>query len=220
MAASFQHRGFSLVEILITLSIMGVVAVFAIPKVLDSGNNSTSNSAKQTTMAREVAFMILNAYEQYKAANVTVPTTMRAADLTPYMNYVSVLPPGTQLDSHAGTGGIASSCAGGTASQNGVCLRLHNGGALFANTTAQFGSAINPLTPNSRVTFRFDPNATYEGAVNDASGMGIQLILYYDGVIRTTAKMRPNTKTTIISDGSTFITSSVGNEDPSWFTGF
>ncbi|WP_303674400.1 type II secretion system protein [Vampirovibrio chlorellavorus] len=217
MVATHQPRGFSLVEILITLAIMGVVATFAIPKVLDSRNSNTNLSARQTTMAREVAFMIMNAYEQYKAANNTVPANLKASDLTPYMNYVSVLPTTTQLDSHANTGGIISTCTGGTgSSQIGVCLRLHNGGALWAGSSTHFGGT----TPRNVVFFRFDPNATYEGAVNDAPGMGMQMALYYDGSIRSRRQLKSATTYYHIPSNSYPVDGSVATADPSWFTGF
>jgi prepilin-type N-terminal cleavage/methylation domain-containing protein len=217
MAGNHQHRGFSLVEILITLSILGVVAAFSIPKVLDSTSNGARNSAKQTTMAREVAFMIMNAYEQYKAVNATVPANLKASDLTPYMNYVSVLPTTTQLDSHANIGGIVSTCTGGTgSSQMGVCLRLHNGGALWVGSSIHFGGT----TPRNVLFFRFDPNAQYEGTVADAPGMGMQMGLYYDGTIRSRAQLKTGTTYYHIPSNSYPVDGPVANANPSWFTGF
>lgn len=220
MVTVSSRNGFSLAELLITVAIVGVVAAFTVPKVLDSTNSSTSLSAKQTAMAREAAFMILSAYEQYKAVNGTIPESLRASDLTPYMNYAAVLPASTQLDAHANTGGTISTCnATNNTSQDGVCLSLHNGAALWADTLNRF-AAPNSLNNRSVVYFRFDPNARYDGG-NDGPGMAMQIALYPDGVIRSRANLRSNsTYVAVICVACSQTENSAGNEDPNWFTGF
>jgi prepilin-type N-terminal cleavage/methylation domain-containing protein len=209
-----SKSGFSIAEILICLVLVGVLSAMTVPMLLKG--TQTDQASKYNSMAKNVAFMITTAYERYKIANGSVPSTLKADDLMAYMNYVSKLPTTQQLDVHA-TAATYSSCAGGTAgNQPGNCYKLHNGAALWADTASYFGGT----TTSNAIYFRFDPNATYDGAVSDAPGMGMQLALYYDGYIKTRATLRPSTAYYNITSGALKYESSAGTEDPSWFQGF
>ena len=54
-------RGFTLAELLIALAILGVIATFTIPKILDSGTDS-----KRNAIAKEIAATVSGAYQNYK----------------------------------------------------------------------------------------------------------------------------------------------------------
>jgi prepilin-type N-terminal cleavage/methylation domain-containing protein len=206
--------GFSIAEVLICVALIGILAAFTVPPILKGTN--TDQTSKYNAMVKGVAVMISTAYERYKAANGgAVPTTMTADNLMPYMSYSSNMASTQQLDTHAGDGGIASNCTPSNGNQPGNCYGLHNGGALWSDTNSNFGGS----TTLNVIYFRFDPNAKYDGVVNDAPGMAIQLALYYDGYVKTRGTLRTNSTYYSFSSG-TQVENSVGNEDPGWFTGF
>jgi len=190
------QRGFSLVELLITLAIMGVLMAVTVPTILQA--QGSTQSSKYSSISKDTAFMIMNAYEQYRQANAAVATNTTPAVLSSYMNFVSVDTSTAQLvDGHPSTG--VNACAASR-----PCLKLHNGGVL------QLGlNSFNGNTTLNVIEFRFDPDGVYTG--NQDS---IQFELYYDGTLKT----RGNAKTNSTHSSATF--SGNSSYDPSWFTGF
>ena len=79
-----KQSGFTLAELLIALAILGVIATFTIPKVLESGSTSQWNA-----MGKEVASMISGAHQQHKLQGLLSTNTL-SGDLTQHMNYVAV----------------------------------------------------------------------------------------------------------------------------------
>jgi prepilin-type N-terminal cleavage/methylation domain-containing protein len=196
-----QAQGFSLAEVLITLIILGIIAAFAIPSLFQTPNSTLAN--RQTTRASSIAFMILNAYERYRSENATVPTTMSATHLTPYMNYVSVDTSGANVDQHPTA--LSRACNGTT-----PCLNLHSGGKLLLWNEQFAGSSTTHC-----IQFLFDPDGAYSGSSADSSGKSVQFQLYYDGTIRSRGTAKTNSCNSI--------TCGFGPNsalDPSWFTGF
>lgn len=77
-----QRTGFSLVELIVVVLIMGVIAAVAIPKMVGSTQTAKDNSAKASLA------VLRNAVELYYANNGTYPGTDQAslqAALTTYI---------------------------------------------------------------------------------------------------------------------------------------
>jgi prepilin-type N-terminal cleavage/methylation domain-containing protein len=75
--------GFTLAELLIALSILGIIAVFTAPKLLQTQQNT-----QQAAIGKEVAASIVGAYYSYLSRNPLTSGVM-PRHLTPYLNYVA-----------------------------------------------------------------------------------------------------------------------------------
>ena len=174
MFFSGQSAGFTLAELLIALVILGVIATFTIPKVLQNQQSSSYNAA-----AKEAAGMISAAYKAYQQANGASPA-MNANDLTAYMNYVFVQSAGNIDDRQGGT----NFPCGPTS----PCLHLHNGGVLASSNR----SFITTDT-TSAVYYFFDPNGVYDGGTTLTSpGKSVIFFLFYNGRL-TSYQLIPDT---------------------------
>lgn len=192
-----RHRGqvgFSLVEILITVVIMGVIAAFSVSKLLVPQNQSEYNMS-----ANSAAYMVLRAYETLRA-NGSLSSTTGVKDMTPYMNYVAVDTTSSIDHKPAFAGSVPCNSTYG-------CLRLHNGGILLYGTANTFGGTAS----TNAVWFHFDPDGRYTNSP-DGSSKSIQFFLYYNGALRTNVNTRANT----VSGGVTY--NPVAGGDPSWFS--
>lgn len=151
------NKGFTLAELLIALAILGVIATFTIPKVLQS-----TTSGQNTAIAKEAASMISGAHAAHQMSNTFAATTT-AGVLTQYMNYVS-------------TSTANITVGGDTCGEaDGMCLNLHNGAIMFLDTDAQFNHATT-----GSVSFIVDPDGT-------GAATGVQFILGTNGRLTTGA---------------------------------
>jgi hypothetical protein len=156
-------------------------------------------------MAKDTAFMVVSAFEQYRSAQGTVPTTFKMDNLTPYMNYVTV-DTTASLDDHP-PNNANYSCT----DSNYTCLRLHNGGILFWRDWQTFQAA----NTTNGIAFYFDPDGQRTGASADGPGKMMGFLLYYNGNIRSRGQVFSNT----YEDGGGPISMNTAY-DPAWFTGF
>lgn len=164
-----QHKGFTLAELLIALAILGVIATFTIPKVLNSQQNGQYNA-----IGKECMGMVAGAFEEFKREN-TVLSTTTATNLTPYMNYVS----------HVTTGAFDGAGAVNDCGQTGGtrhCLKLHNGGVMQYQTTTRFNGTNN----NNFIWFACDPDASVETTDN-----ALVIFLYFNGRLSTWHECAP-----------------------------
>lgn len=165
-----KTKGFTLAELLISLAVLGVIATFTIPKVLQGGQNSEWNAS-----AKEVAGTISAAYDAYRLENTPTATT-GAADLMPYINYVRI-DTSSQIDNKQTTNFF--DCL---VSQ--PCYKLHNGGILMVLNACTFGGTGN----NNATFFVFDPDGVYSGSPT-GNGKSIEFALYHSGRISTWGDM-------------------------------
>jgi prepilin-type N-terminal cleavage/methylation domain-containing protein len=163
-------RGFTLAELLIALAILGVIATFTIPKVLQSQQNS-----QKVAIAKEAASILSGALQQASFQG-TLNSGTRLIDLTPYMNYVSIDTSGTTLDA-------ISPIANITCDATHPCIRLHNGGTFGSYEANQsFGgtTALNYIEVYIDVNGRQDTSSTWDGPDKSVS-----FLLYYNGFLTT-----------------------------------
>lgn len=187
-----RHHGFTLAELLIALAILGIIATFTIPKVLNSSRNQQYNS-----QAKEVAAMLSGAFQELTlAGNLTNATYAR--DFTPYFNYVSKITTGVLDNMGGSTGSIP--CSWG-------CYKLHNGGVITAS-----GNRYASTTTNTAVFFYFDPDGEYHATEESSS---VLYFIYLNGRLVTRETLNSGTCNGGVCE-STYgpITAS----DPEWFS--
>ena len=170
---AFTTLGFTLAELLIALAILGVIATFTIPKILDSGNSSEWNAK-----AKEIISVLADAHTRLKLDGTLSPTTL-SSDYSQYINYVHV--DTTSLIDHWYTAPSASKQCQTTA----PCIVLHNGGILQFYTTNSFGQAQS----DHYVYFGFDPDGIYTSTSSTGPGKSIDIALYYNGRISDRSKL-------------------------------
>lgn len=164
-----KARAFTLSELLIALAILGVIAAFAIPKVLQAQTDT-----KNTAIVKEAVGTISGAFQAYKLQN-TVASGTRASHLTPYMNYVKVDTTSLFDQVHGGTSTVDCSNA------SFVCLKLHNGAILQMMSGNNFGGTA---TTNA-VWFYVDPDGKVTDGTANGPGHPVVLFLYTTGRIAT-----------------------------------
>ncbi|HVJ68993.1 MAG TPA: prepilin-type N-terminal cleavage/methylation domain-containing protein [Caulifigura sp.] len=78
------RRGFTLIELVVVVLVMGILAAVAAPKMFDTASNAKVNTTRQSLM------VVRDAIELYKAQNGTYPGqtgsgTALATDLKPFL---------------------------------------------------------------------------------------------------------------------------------------
>ncbi len=164
---------FTLSELLISLAILGVIATFTIPKVLQSQQDDRFNAVGKEGMASLAA-----AYEAYKRDHTPTAAT-EPGDLTPYLNYVRI-DTGTLID-HMNT---AASIHCGSR----FCLQLHNGAKIYFPPLSGFGGTAS----TNAMAFYLDPDGQYSNTTN-GPGKSVQVWLYYGGRITSRSGISPVT---------------------------
>ncbi|HEY9686556.1 MAG TPA: type II secretion system protein [Coleofasciculaceae cyanobacterium] len=188
-------KGFSLAEILMVVAIMGLLAAFTVPRMIQPSANNGGFNAK----ANDAAVMIMSAYQALKA-NGGLSTSTTQGNLTQYMNFVKYDTSGTTIDLYQ-TGTTATCSAGNP------CMVLHNGARLLSWTASFTGS-----TTNNAIWFLLDPDGKVTDGTTNGPGKGIELVLYYDGRIKTTGTAQANT----VNSLGTW--NPVPAADPPWFS--
>jgi prepilin-type N-terminal cleavage/methylation domain-containing protein len=186
--------GFSLVELLIALAILGTLATVLIPKISTS---MVANPQKNTATAKTVAIMVLNAFERYNSSHGGITTSLTVSDLTPYMNFISV-DTTSIVDDHPGSG------TGNCSDSSTMCLKMYSGGILWFNNWCP----LVGLTSVNALFLNYDP----DGKISNDKALDI--LLYSDGSIKT--KGTGKTGTQVCYNPA----ATGGSYDPDWFLGF
>lgn len=189
-----RQQGFTLAELLIALAILGVIATFTIPKVLNSSRNEQWNSA-----TKEAAATLSGAFQAYQLNN-TINGNETPAMLTSFINYVNIdtvstvdgLPPGSN-----------HTCTTGN-----PCLKLHNGGVIY-----YYSNNFNGTSNLSALNIRFDPDGKLTNGVGDA-GKAIGLWIYTNGRITTRGELLPGT----INSSASCPCGPSPAQNPDWFS--
>jgi prepilin-type N-terminal cleavage/methylation domain-containing protein len=169
--------GFTLVELLIALVILGEIATFSIPKILYASQNQSYNAA-----AKEVAAMLSGALQQAKLTG-TLTANTKLHDLTPYMNFVAI-DSTSDIDFLYNTSTINFPCN----YNSDYCLVLHNGGKLLLN-----GQSFGGTASTNAVYFYFDPDGKVTDGTTNSPGRSLRLYLFYNGRVQTEGTVQPGT---------------------------
>lgn len=80
MKLQSKRRGFTLIELVVVVLVIGILAAVAAPKILDMANNS------RTSATRHSLTVVRDAIELYKSQNGSYPEAATlAADLKPFL---------------------------------------------------------------------------------------------------------------------------------------
>lgn len=190
-----RAQGFTLAELLIALAILGVIATFTIPKVLQS-----QQDGKYNAIAKEAVAMVSGAYSAYKLNNEPTASTSMG-DLTPFMNYVKYETARTidfvQTQTTRDCDGTVSGCL---LLHNGAVLRYTLGGSHFGGTAS-----------TNAMHFNLDPDGV-SGGTTDGPGKAVAIFMYYNGRVTSYGDVASGTN----SGGVSYSPNST--LDPPWFS--
>jgi len=184
--------GFTLAELLISLVILGVIATFAIPKIL-----VIQQSQKNIAIMKEDISTLSQAYQILQSQGAITSATTET-QLYPYLNYLKMDSSGTLIDDHE----FGSNPCNSTD----PCMIMANGSRILFPSASS--SAFLAADNSHFMTFIVDPDGTYTG-----SGDGTWVDIYYNGMVRTDGTCIAGTTNGL---GWT-CTAPDPNDDPPWF---
>lgn len=208
---TFKHHlkkdvsGFTIVELLIALTIMGAIAAFTIPKVV---NGINSNDYKYRVQM--AAAMISTAYNKAQMDNAITITT-KPSDLTPYMSYVKYSTTGSIDSNYNMTGSYSCSTTY-------PCVTLHNGTVIRFYDPDPFGSLT---TPSYAIIFQVDADGVLTSSgTTDGPSKSTELYLYATNGRVVDRSIIDNKTYCGASGGDATCTSgrAPGNYTPTWFS--
>jgi prepilin-type N-terminal cleavage/methylation domain-containing protein len=197
MAFRTIHQGFTLAELLIALAILGLIATFTIPKILNSQQNRQYNA-----VAKEDIAAMISAYQRLKLDG-TLSTSTTYGAFTPYLNYIAADTSGAwSLDSVPTLGTIACNAS------NYACLKMHNGSMVAYRVDASFGGS----NTTNAIHFVIDPDGRVTDGTTNGPGKSISIFIYYNGRIADEGNIATGTT----SSAAAYPANSA--KVPSWFS--
>lgn len=199
--------GFTLAELLIALAILGIIAVFTIPKLLQVQHDKRMNAVTRETMAALTSALSAHRYKGKLNADTQL------SDLLPYLNYIrleDVTSPDCFMDA-AGGNPILIPCSDQLVNDISL-VRLHNNALLMIANFIKFGGA----TSSNGIPILLDPDGVWTGR-----GDSIWLVLYFNGRITSYEHCMPTTNYSANGSTSTPCTTPMPawTKDPPWFRG-
>jgi prepilin-type N-terminal cleavage/methylation domain-containing protein len=164
-----KQKGFTLSELLVSLAVLGLIAAFAVPKVLTSVGNSTL-----LANAKEAISIITGALDSFKADNNgMLPTITSLNTATGLMSKVNYVQYGTYTRVNtAETPDTFVAAAVPTAGSEAV--RFSSGLIIAFNPLDNFTFTAAGAITHGRVVFEIDPDGT-------GPNKGISAVLGDDG---------------------------------------
>lgn len=163
--------GFTLAELLIALAILGVIATFTIPKILQAQSDS-----RKSAIVKETAATIASLYQEYKTNNTVTGTTSMGTimlAIEPKMNYIKRISPA--IWSNAFDDPLGDPWTDGGECSNTVRCYILPSGALL--TVGGSGIAFGGTSSTNAVRFLIDVDGGYNGDRSNS----IWFFLYYNG---------------------------------------
>ncbi|EMI21476.1 secreted protein containing Prepilin-type cleavage/methylation [Rhodopirellula maiorica SM1] len=121
------RKGFTLVELVVVVLILGILAAVAAPRMFDTAGNARDNATRQSLV------VIRDAIDLYKAQTGEYPElTSLTTDLKPYLQGAF---PATQVGSDPGAGVVAGTSPLSTATDAGGWIYDEATGEFCVNDT-------------------------------------------------------------------------------------
>ncbi|MEB3244430.1 MAG: prepilin-type N-terminal cleavage/methylation domain-containing protein [Vampirovibrionales bacterium] len=155
-------KGFTLAEILIALGLLGVIAAFTIPKVLQS-----TGTSRASAVAKETASIISGAFSAYSLNNTIATADTLATYMNANANFVKTVADGSLTMTNGSGTAVACNAAN-------PCYVLHSG-AIVQYTVA---NTLGGTASTNGINFAVDPDGT--GATAPYQGY-----LYANGRVTT-----------------------------------
>ena len=182
MRLSF-NTGFTLTELLVGLGILGLIAAFAVPKVL-----TASGAALANAKVHKAAQAVVNGYEKWTQENGRNPTTT-PVDVMTFVQHNGRITDGSKVDGvpswlSSGLPCVADPVTG----INGQCYRMPDGSILWflGNQTASANySSFGSGNAYNSLHFGVDPDGIYTaGTSKDSNSMSTAFFLSLNGRLR------------------------------------
>ena len=196
--------GFTLAEVLIALALLGIIAAFTIPKILQNSGNNAYNS-----QAKEYMGMLSTAYVSDLLNNKLTSTTTLTQFIDAHLNVTRDTSSLTDVAASIGSTVPVGNCA----QPPRWCYRLSNGAIM----TAAIDEKYNNTDPSAAWGVVIDLDGKPSGAVSSPGDVFIFFLMLKDGHLYTGGTL-PVALNQYYVDNTSNIVSPGIYKDPTWFS--